>query len=175
MGFRAMRSRALFVAGTALACGLAAPAVPQGSGAAASAAGSAQRCAAMAQAAFGDDVRILSAAHVDAADAKPGGPGGFGATPALPSHCRVEGMIGERKGKGGKSRGNARTRGGGAPAGFGGGFPGGFPDLSALPPGLNELPPGLAGMDQLPPGFDVSKLKFDQKKDQRKKKGDGTR
>ena len=80
-----------------------------------------------------------------------------------------------RKGKGGKSRGNARTRGGGAPAGFGGGFPGGFPDLSALPPGLNELPPGLAGMDQLPPGFDVSKLKFDQKKDQRKKKGDGTR
>ena len=43
-------------------------------------------------------------------------------------------------------------------------FPGGMPDLSKLPPGLNELPPGLAGLDQqLPPGFDPSKLKFPKK------------
>ena len=43
---------------------------------------------------------------------------------------------------------------------------GGMPDLSMMPPGLNELPPGLAGLDQLPPGFDPSKLKFgnDKKK-----------
>ena len=38
--------------------------------------------------------------------------------------------------------------------------PAGMPDLSALPPSLRELPPGLGGMDQLPPGFDPSKLKF---------------
>ncbi len=38
--------------------------------------------------------------------------------------------------------------------------PAGMPDLSALPPGLRELPPGLGGLDQLPPGFDPSTLKF---------------
>jgi signal recognition particle subunit SRP54 len=38
----------------------------------------------------------------------------------------------------------------------------GMPDLSALPPSLRELPPGL-GMDQLPPGFDPTKLKFPKK------------
>jgi signal recognition particle subunit SRP54 len=38
-------------------------------------------------------------------------------------------------------------------------MPAGMPDLSALPPSLRELPPGL-GMDQLPPGFDPSRLKF---------------
>ena len=40
------------------------------------------------------------------------------------------------------------------------GTPAGMPDLLALPPSLRELPPGLGGMDQLPPGFDPSKLKF---------------
>ncbi|MBO9601076.1 MAG: tannase/feruloyl esterase family alpha/beta hydrolase [Novosphingobium sp.] len=59
----------------------------------------------MAQAAFGDDVRITAAAHVDASAAKAGGPGGFGAQPPLPAHCRVEGTIGERKGKDGKPYG----------------------------------------------------------------------
>ena len=39
-------------------------------------------------------------------------------------------------------------------------MPAGMPDLSAMPPSLRELPPGLGGMDQLPPGFDPSKLKF---------------
>jgi signal recognition particle subunit SRP54 len=54
----------------------------------------------------------------------------------------------------------------GRPAGRQGGparLPAGMPDLSQLPPGLRELPPGLGGMDQLPPGFDPSKLKFPKK------------
>jgi signal recognition particle subunit SRP54 len=63
-----------------------------------------------------------------------------------------------KKGKKGKGRGPTppKVR-GGLP-----GFPGGaMPDLSQMPPGLNELPPALGGgMDQLPPGFDPSKLKF---------------
>jgi signal recognition particle subunit SRP54 len=42
-------------------------------------------------------------------------------------------------------------------------MPAGMPDLSALPPSLRELPPGPGGMDQLPPGFDPSKLKFPKK------------
>ena len=37
---------------------------------------------------------------------------------------------------------------------------GGTPDLSNMPKGLQELPPGLSGMDQLPSGFDPSKLNF---------------
>nr|WP_042183405.1 signal recognition particle protein [Kibdelosporangium sp. MJ126-NF4]CEL15494.1 Signal recognition particle, subunit Ffh SRP54 (TC 3.A.5.1.1) [Kibdelosporangium sp. MJ126-NF4]CTQ92104.1 Signal recognition particle, subunit Ffh SRP54 (TC 3.A.5.1.1) [Kibdelosporangium sp. MJ126-NF4] len=46
------------------------------------------------------------------------------------------------------------------------GFPAGAaPDLSHMPPGLNQLPPGLSGLDQLPPGFDPSKLQFPKKKD----------
>jgi signal recognition particle subunit SRP54 len=36
----------------------------------------------------------------------------------------------------------------------------GMPDLSQLPPSLRDLPPGLGGLDQLPPGFDPSKLNF---------------
>ncbi|MFL6121892.1 signal recognition particle protein [Actinophytocola sp.] len=65
-----------------------------------------------------------------------------------------------KKGKKGKGRGPTQPRvRGGMPM-----FPGGMPDLSKMPPGLNELPPGLAGLDQqLPPGFDPSKLKFPKK------------
>jgi signal recognition particle subunit SRP54 len=61
-----------------------------------------------------------------------------------------------RKGKkGAKGRkGTVRPR-GGLPA---------LPDLSKMPPGLNELPPGLAGLDQLPPGFDPSKFKLPKSK-----------
>ncbi|WEK46583.1 MAG: tannase/feruloyl esterase family alpha/beta hydrolase [Candidatus Andeanibacterium colombiense] len=92
------RGHALSLAGTALAIGLAAPAVPQDG----AEGGSARRCTAMAQAASGDDVRITSAAHVDASAATTGG---FGATPALPAHCRVEGTVGQRKGKGGNDYG----------------------------------------------------------------------
>ncbi|MEV1291799.1 signal recognition particle protein [Pseudonocardia sp. NPDC049635] len=40
----------------------------------------------------------------------------------------------------------------------------GAPDLSSLPPTLQQLPPGLGSMDQLPPGFDPSKLNFGKKK-----------
>ncbi|MGH3719021.1 MAG: signal recognition particle protein [Pseudonocardiaceae bacterium] len=58
-----------------------------------------------------------------------------------------------RKGKKGKGRGPTppRTR-GGLPGGLPAGLPGGLPDLSTL-----------SGLDQLPPGFDPSKLKFPKK------------
>ncbi|MEY7974067.1 signal recognition particle protein [Saccharomonospora xinjiangensis] len=65
-----------------------------------------------------------------------------------------------KKGKKGKSKGPTQPRmQGGFPAGFPGGFPqggagGGMPDLSQLGGGLNELPPG----------FDPSKLKLPKKK-----------
>ncbi len=55
-----------------------------------------------------------------------------------------------KKGAKGKARGGARPR-QGLPA---------LPDLSAMPPGRSELPPGLAGLDQLPPGFDPLKFKL---------------
>jgi signal recognition particle subunit SRP54 len=57
-----------------------------------------------------------------------------------------------RKGrKGGKGRAKAA---GGARAARA------LPDLSRMPPGLNQLPPGLAGLDELPPGFDPSRLRL---------------
>ena len=99
MRFRAARGHALILTGTALAFGLATPATPQTGG------DPARRCAAMANAAFGDDARIISATHLDASPASTGGPGGFGALAALPAHCRVEGAINERKGAGGKDYG----------------------------------------------------------------------
>ena len=65
-----------------------------------------------------------------------------------------------KKGKKGKGRGPT-------PPKVRGGFPG-MPGM--LPPGMPgmpqqggpALPPGLGGFDQLPPGFDPSKLKFDK-------------
>jgi signal recognition particle subunit SRP54 len=56
-----------------------------------------------------------------------------------------------KKGKRGPTQPKPRA---GLPAGTG------MPDLSAMPPSLRELPPGLGGLDQLPPGFDPSKLNF---------------
>jgi signal recognition particle subunit SRP54 len=54
----------------------------------------------------------------------------------------------KRKGKKGKGRPTpART-------------PAAMPDLTHMPPSLRELPPGLGGLDQLPPGFDPSRLNF---------------
>jgi feruloyl esterase len=90
----------VLLAGSALSLGAAPPAAPApGDGAAA-------KCAAMAGQSFGEGVRITSAAHIDAAGPHPGaGPGGVGAVPALPAHCRVEGIIDERKGAGGKGYG----------------------------------------------------------------------
>jgi len=58
-----------------------------------------------------------------------------------------------KKGAKGKGRSGASAR--GMPK---------LPDLSRMPPGLNELPPGLSGLDQLPPGFDPSRLKLPKSK-----------
>ena len=69
------------------------------------------------------------------------------------SRSATKRLAKSRKGKkGAKGRPNPRQ----GPART----PAGMPDLSALPPSLRELPPGLGGLDQLPPGFDPSKLKF---------------
>jgi signal recognition particle subunit SRP54 len=58
-----------------------------------------------------------------------------------------------KKGKKGKGRGPT-------PPKVRGGLPGGFPaGMPPMPQGPQGLPPGL-GLDQLPPGFDPSKLKF---------------
>jgi signal recognition particle subunit SRP54 len=57
-------------------------------------------------------------------------------------------------------RKNKKGRRGPTPSRAAAGLPGGMPDLSKLPPSLRELPPGLGGLDQLPPGFDPSKLNF---------------
>ncbi|MBY8850145.1 signal recognition particle protein, partial [Saccharothrix sp. MB29] len=64
-----------------------------------------------------------------------------------------------KKGKKGKGRGPTppKVR-GGFPGMVPGMMPGGMPP--GLPGGAPELPPGLGGLDQLPPGFDPSKLKF---------------
>ncbi|HKR49870.1 MAG TPA: signal recognition particle protein [Pseudonocardiaceae bacterium] len=59
-----------------------------------------------------------------------------------------------RKGKKGKGRGPTPPK---VRRGLPGGFPGGLP--SGLPGGLPDLP----GLNQLPPGFDPSKLKFPKK------------
>ncbi|NUT51857.1 MAG: signal recognition particle protein [Saccharothrix sp.] len=64
-----------------------------------------------------------------------------------------------KKGKKGKGRGPTppKVR-GGFP-----GMPGMMPGMPGMPPqGGQQLPPGLGGLDQLPPGFDPSKLKFDK-------------
>ncbi|HEX4225289.1 MAG TPA: signal recognition particle protein [Pseudonocardiaceae bacterium] len=84
----------------------------------------------------------------------------------MPGGQRRATKKGGKKGKKGKGRGPTppKVR-GGFP-----GFPGGMPDLSQMPPGLNELPPGLAGLDQLPPGFDPSKLNFGNNSGNNKKK-----
>ncbi|MDQ2586271.1 MULTISPECIES: signal recognition particle protein [Saccharothrix] len=64
-----------------------------------------------------------------------------------------------KKGKKGKGRGPTppKVR-GGFPGMVPGMMPGGMPP--GMPGGAPELPPGLGGLDQLPPGFDPSKLKF---------------
>ncbi|ASO19298.1 signal recognition particle subunit SRP54 [Actinoalloteichus hoggarensis] len=79
-----------------------------------------------------------------------------------------------KKGKKGKGRGPTppKVRGGmpGFPGGFPGGMPGGFPGgLPGGPQGgAGQIPPGLAGMDQLPPGFDPSRLTFGDNKKKKK-------
>ena len=64
------------------------------------------RCRAMLNAALGDDVRLTSATHVDAAPAiAAGGAAGRGGQPALPAHCLVEGTVNPRVGVDGKTYG----------------------------------------------------------------------
>ncbi|HTN13407.1 MAG TPA: DUF6351 family protein [Sphingomonadaceae bacterium] len=89
---------ALLLAGTALTLGNGAPAANV------AAAKSAQACAAFAATALGPDVKIITAIHVDASDKPQTGPDGMTVS-ALPGHCRVEGVINERKGAGGKTYG----------------------------------------------------------------------
>lgn len=120
--------RAVLLAGGALTMSAAAPGV-RGAAAAGGQAGaathgdigggrgSAARCTAMAHAALGADVRIISAVHVEATNgatsdagadaARAGARGGGEADDAarLPAHCRIDGVIDERKGAGGKTYG----------------------------------------------------------------------
>ncbi|HEY6422893.1 MAG TPA: signal recognition particle protein [Pseudonocardiaceae bacterium] len=75
--------------------------------------------------------------------------------------------IGGRRSRKGKKGRKVKGR-GPTPPKVHGGLPGGFPDLSRMAPdgtgsGPAQLPPGLSGMDQLPPGFDPSKLRFRKK------------
>ena len=74
------------------------------------------------------------------------------------SRSATKRLAKSRKGKKG-TKGRPNPRQGAAPR-----MPAGMPDLSALPPSLRDLPPGLGGLDQLPPGFDTSKLKFPKSK-----------
>lgn len=64
------------------------------------------RCLAMTSQTFGDDVKVSSARYVDATAPKDQvNPHGWRITSGLPGHCRVEGIINERKGAGGKTYG----------------------------------------------------------------------
>jgi signal recognition particle subunit SRP54 len=63
-----------------------------------------------------------------------------------------------RKGKG---KNNKRAKGGNPQRR--GGLPA-LPDVSKMPPGLDQLPPGLAGLNELPPGFDPSRLRLPKSK-----------
>lgn len=91
---------ALLLAGSALAMGLALPAASQGE------ADAAERCAAMAGAALGADVKIISATHTSAAEARNFvDRNGWRVSDALPGHCLVEGIVNERTGAGGKAYG----------------------------------------------------------------------
>lgn len=92
---KGIRFGALFLAGAA-AVAVASPAAAQSA--------TAERCTAFARQAFGNDVSIKSAIHVDASDKSFVDPNGWPVA-GLPAHCRVEGVINARKGAGGKDYG----------------------------------------------------------------------
>ena len=91
---------ALLCAGTALSLGNGAPAISSNT----SASSAGKGCAAFAATVLGPDVRITSATHVDASAKGATDPEGT-ALSAIPAHCRVEGVVNERKGAGGKTYG----------------------------------------------------------------------
>ena len=64
----------------------------------------AERCAAFARTALGEDVRIKAATHVDASQRGFTDPHGWPVA-GLPAHCRIEGIVNARKGKDGKDYG----------------------------------------------------------------------
>lgn len=63
------------------------------------------KCAGFAGQALGDGVKITKAIHVGVTPAGTAQPGGPPLASALPAHCKVEGIVNERKGAGGKSYG----------------------------------------------------------------------
>ncbi|RZT84693.1 signal recognition particle subunit FFH/SRP54 (srp54) [Pseudonocardia sediminis] len=75
------------------------------------------------------------------------GGGGRSATKKIPKNARKA-----RQAKKGRKGGPTPSR------------AAGMPDLSNMPKTLQELPPGLGSLDQLPSGFDPSKLNFGKKK-----------
>lgn len=88
---------AVAVSGTALSLG----ASPPGAGD-----GNVGKCTAIAGQMFGRDVKITSATHVDPGTAPGSGDkAGPNTAAILPPHCKVEGVIDERKGAGGKTYG----------------------------------------------------------------------
>lgn len=101
---------ALVIGGAASGTGAAGVGGRTVGGATAAASASAAKCTAMVRAALGADVKILSAVHrdattpaaPDAAAAKPGAEAGDG---PMPAHCRIDGVINERVGAGGKTYG----------------------------------------------------------------------
>ncbi len=99
MRFGTAHAGALLLAGSTLAIGAASPAISETP---ATTGDADQRCIAMTRAAFGPNVRIISASHSAASAASGAGPM---AQPALPGRCTVEGVINERKGAGGKDYG----------------------------------------------------------------------
>ena len=86
--------------------------------------------------------------------------GRFGLPGSRVNRKAAKGKGKGRKGKTGRGPTPPKIK-GGLPAGFPGlGGPGGFPGMPGQPGGL---PGGLPGLDQLPPGFDPSKLSFPSK------------
>jgi len=98
MGLARLAACSALLAGSSLFIGAAPPAPVE--------AADTGRCEAMARQAFGADVAVTSAAHVDASQADPlGNAIGWAMTSAIPSHCLIEGVIGERVGAGGVTYG----------------------------------------------------------------------
>jgi feruloyl esterase len=95
-----MRKSAVIAAGLLAAC----TAQPE-AGAPLAASSALDSCGALAGRDFGHGIAITQAGHIAAAPAGTVGNGPFRNTAALPAHCLVEGMIGQRTGADGKTYG----------------------------------------------------------------------